>query len=303
VKLLSQKSIRFTALSSALVALSLAGLGCNSSSNNSGPGAAPQQKAPQGPAWQLVYQADAGSNDKTQVVGAYGFTINADGSYLVGPGPQGETLKGNLSSEEFTAIQTALQPVISGDALAQTQTCGASQIVANNDTLTFVHQTTKSTFLNKSMDGTVCANGLDTQTAEDLHDLVVAAASNYYALPFPSACLNAANAVQAMYSGLSACTQDSDCTYLDQNYGAIDATATQTVYVDSCSVVQALPVANTNAVQANLSALQTALATAQSTCGGNIVRSGCTNTVTFSSSQGAPACIQGACHINPALQF
>jgi hypothetical protein len=303
VKLLSQKTIRFTAFSSALVALSLAGLGCNSSDNNN-PGSAPVvQKAPQGPAWQLVYQADAGSNDKTQVVGAYGFTINADGTYVAGPGPQGQTLKGNLSSDEFTAIQTALQPVISGDALAQTQTCGPSQIVESSDTLTFIHQASTTTFLNKSMDGTVCSNGFDTQSAEDLHDLVVAAASNYYALPFPSACLDSANAVQALYAGLSACSQDSDCAYLDQNYNAIDAATSETVYVDSCSVVQALPVANASAVQANLTALQTALVTAQSTCGGNIVRSGCTSTISFSSIQAAPVCLQGACHVNPALQF
>ncbi len=300
MKLLSQKTIRFTALSSALIALSVAGLGCNSSDNQP---AAPVQKAAAGPAWQVVYQADAGTTDKTQVVGAYGFTINADGSYLAGPGPNGETLKGNLTSDEFSAIQTALQPVISGDALSQPQTCGPSQIVSNNDTLTFVHQTAKTAFLSKTTDGTVCANGFDTQTAEDLHDLVVAAATNYYSLPFPSACLDAANAVQAQYAGLTSCNVDADCAYIDQQFNVVDANSNETIYKDACSVVAPLPVANANAVAASLTSLQTALANVQSSCGGNIIRSGCTSPIAFSSMQAAPVCTAGTCQINPALQF
>jgi hypothetical protein len=302
VKLLSQKTIRFSALSSALVALSLSGMGCNSSDNSNNGGQVVQKD--QGPAWQLVYQADAGSNDKTQVVGAYGFTINADGSYVAGPGPAGQILKGSLTSDEFGAIQTALQPAISGDALSQTQTCGPSQVVSNNDTLTFVHQTSHTTFLSKTTDGTLCANGFDTQSGETLHDLVVAAATNYYSLPFPSACLDAANSVQALYTtSLTSCNADADCSYVDQGFNAIDPSASQTVYIDSCSVVQALPVANTTAIQASLSSLQTALANVQSACGGNIIRSGCTAQVSFNSMQAAPVCDHNVCKVNPALQF
>jgi hypothetical protein len=301
VKLLFQKTIRFSVLSSVLVTLSFVGMGCNSSSDNQGGGQVVQKD--QGPAWQLVYQADAGSNDKTQVVGAYGFTINPDGSYLAGPGPAGQTLTGHLTSDEFSAIQTALQPVIAGDALSHPQTCGPSQVVDNNDSLTYVHQTTKTTFLNKTTDGTLCANGFDTESGETLHDLVVAAATNYYSLPFPSACLDAANAVQSLYTGLTSCHADADCSYVDQQFNTIDPSASENVYIDSCSVVQALPVANTTAIQASLTSLQTALANVQSTCGGNIVRSGCTSPVAFNSMQAPPVCDHSVCKVNPALQF
>ncbi len=128
-------------------------------------------------------------------------------------------------------------------------------------------------------------------------------ASLYHHYGPPSACLDAASSVQTLYAGLTSCSVDADCAYIDQQFNVIEANASETVYVDSCSVVQALPVANANAVTASLTSLQTALANVQSTCGGNIVRSGCTTPISFSSMQAAPVCDHSVCRINPSLQF
>jgi len=282
--------------------------GCNSSSSASSPAApgvaVPPAQQNQTPAWKLVYQSNPGSVDPTTVVGAYGFTVAADGTFLAGPGPNGETQAGTLGQDEFANIQTALQPVLQGTALSQPQACAPSQVVDFGDSLTFVKGGVSTEFLTKATDGTVCANGYDVNDAEGLRTAVIAAANNHYALPFPSACLEAANAVQALYSGLSACSQDSDCTYVDQNYNAIPSTNSETVYIDSCSVVQSLPVANANALQAQSAALQAALLNAQTTCGAdNIIRNGCTSPTSFNSMSAAPACVSGVCKVNPSLQF
>jgi hypothetical protein len=307
MKLCIQNSVRLSVLTVAVASLGVFASACNSNSNSSSP-AAPQVQQEQGPAWKLVYQSDAGTADKTTVVGAYGFTVFADQQFQVGPSPDGQTLHGKLSDDEFSAIESALQPVLTGEALSQAQNCGPSQISDHDDSLTFVKGSSSNTFLTKKNDtseGTVCANGYTVDDAEALRTAVIAAATDHYALPFPSACLTAASAVQALYSGLGQCSQDSDCTYVDpSDYSAIPADQSMNVFVDNCSVIQSLPVANTAALAAHATALNAALLNAQTTCGAdNILRSGCTGQVFFNSATAPAACIHGACAVNPQLQL
>jgi hypothetical protein len=289
-------------LTVAMVGLSLAGFACNSN-NNSNVGHSPQVQADQGPAWKLNYTADTGANtDKASVVAGYGFTVTADGNYIVGPGPTGQVLTGQLSSEEFNDILTAIQPVLDVNALTQTENCAPSSVSDTNDQFVLTRSHKDYAFLRKAQDGTVCAKGIDTDGAENLRTAVITAAQDHYALPFPSACLDAAAATELLYAGLQSCHHDSDCAYLDNQYNPIQAGDSQLVYADACSVVKALPVANANAIQAKLADLQAALLTAQQACGADIVRANCVQQTTFQSLQAPAVCdAQGMCKINPSL--
>jgi hypothetical protein len=298
----TEKSIR---LAAAMVGLSLAGFACNSN-NNGNNGHTPQVQADQGPAWKLNYTADTGADtDKANVVAGYGFTVTADGNYIVGPGPSGQVLTGQLSSDEFNDVLTAIQPVLNnGNALAQAQNCAPSSVSDTNDKFVLTRAHKDYAFLNKAQDGTVCAAGIDTDGAEALRTAVITAAQDHYALPFPSSCLDAAAATELLYKGLTSCHHDSDCAYLDQTYTPIDAGSSELVYDDACSVVRALPVANVKAVQAKLADLQAALLTAQQACGADIVRANCAQQTTFQSLQAPAVCgAEGVCKINPSLSL
>jgi hypothetical protein len=297
---MNKNSVRLT---TALVGMSLAGFACNSSNNNTGH--TPQVQAEQGPAWKLNYTADTGADsDKASVVAGYGFTVTADGNYIVGPGPQGQVRTDQLTTEEFNNILTAIQPVLDVNALTQTETCSPSSVSDTNDKFILTRAHKDYAFLRKSQDGTVCAKGIDTDGAENLRAAVLAAAQNHYALPFPSACLDAAAAAEVLFPALQSCHHDSDCAYLDNQYNPIDAGASNLVFVDSCSVVKSLPVANAKAVQAKLANLQAALLATQQACGADIVRANCTAPTTFSSTQAPPVCnAQGLCTVNPSLSF
>lgn len=299
---MNKKSVRLTV---ALMGMSLAGFACNSNNNNNNNGHTPQVQAEQGPAWKLNYTADTGADsDKAGVVAGYGFTVTADGNYIVGPGPQGQVLTGQLSTDEYNQVFTAIQPVLDVNALTQTETCAPSNVSDTNDRFVLTRAHKDYAFLRKSQDGTVCAKGIDTDGAENLRTAVLAAAQNHYVLPFPSACLDAAAAAEVLFPALQSCHHDSDCAYLDNQYNPIDAGASNLVFVDSCSVVKSLPVANAQAVQAKLADLQAALLTTQQACGADIVRANCVAPTTFSSTQAPPVCdSQGMCKVNPSLRF
>src|SRR6185437_2056336 len=113
MKRFNQSTLALTVLS--VSALGFGAAGCNSSS-------APAQAAPQeqtGPAWSLQYKATCAQGSEAQdCVGAYGLQINADGTFVVGPGPQGQTTKGKLDAEDFTALTQAAAGVIDGSSAA-----------------------------------------------------------------------------------------------------------------------------------------------------------------------------------------
>jgi hypothetical protein len=189
MKLFTEKTIRVSYLSLAVLALSIAGAACNS--NDKAPARPAQQvQKDQGPAWKLTYQADAADEEKTEISGAYGFTITADGNFIVGPGPQGQTLTGKLSAEEFSDVTSALQPVLQASLTTQAEDCAPTYMEELSDSLTLIRNHQASAFLHKKAEGEICAQALDADSAVALRDIVLTAVQAHYPLPFPGECLN-----------------------------------------------------------------------------------------------------------------
>jgi hypothetical protein len=264
-----------------------------------------QQPADQSPNWALSYQATCAANiDQTACPGAYGFTVNADGSYQVGPGPQGQTTTGKLAADDFESITSLTGGVIANTtSVARAETCGGDFSVDADYTLTLSKRNLKKTVILHKKGADLCSNRFESETAQSLHTAFVAVVEKYYATPFPNACLEAAQAVSTLYPALEGCKVDADCGYLDQNYNVIATDGEATVFVDNCSVVKNLPAANAEKARENTAALQAALAKAQNACGYGIVRDGCAGTQSFASTAAPAICRQGTCRVNPTLGF
>jgi hypothetical protein len=229
--------------------------------------------------------------------------VSADGSYQVGPGPQGQIVKGTLDSEDFTALTKAAASSIQGSPSALTaESCNGDFTAATNYTLNISRHGKKHELMHKT-GADLCSSELDAESAENLHNEIVELANRYYALPFPDACEDAAQQVSALYAPLGKCSVDADCAYLGSDYAPVTADTSDTIFVDDCSRVKALPVGNIAAVNANLAKLQAALSNAQQTCGVRIARDDCAGSKSFASSAAPAVCQSGACKINPSLGF
>jgi hypothetical protein len=285
----------------AALTISLVGSACNS--QQSAPATQSPQKE-QGPAWELNYQATCmgtgAATDPSSCAGAYGFTVNADGTYQVGPGPRGEVIKGKLDHDDFTSLTTLTSSLVGGNSVLSTESCNGGFSRAEDYTLTLVKHGKKKEVLNKK-GANLCSLHLEAQPAEDLHNEIIDLTEKYYTLPFPDACLEAAANVEALYPLVQKCSVNSDCGYLDLNFQPIPAQGESTVYADNCSVVKSLPAANVASIRNQLGALQSALDQAQTICGARIVREDCPGIQTFSSSAAPAVCEHNQCRPNPSL--
>jgi hypothetical protein len=275
------------------------GYGCNSGHSASNNTSQPDTS----PAWSLEYQTSCAANtDPTSCVGAYGLKLTADGSYEVGPGPQGQTAKGKLDPEDFTSLTQAAAGALDGSSTLSAEACNGYYGNVSDYTLTLVKHGHKSEVLHKSGDN-LCSSKMEQDAAESLHNEILALADKYYPTPFPDACLDAAAEVETLYPSVEKCSTDADCGYLTADYSPIPTDSVQTVYVDNCSLVSSLPAANLSALHASQEKLQAALQKAQQVCGIRIARDGCPAPKSFSSSAAPAVCQQQVCRVNPALGF
>lgn len=296
------KRFKNTSLAVTVLTMSVVGAGCNSSSP--APQSAPAQES--APAWALLYQTTCAAGAAADsCVGAYGFKVNADGTFQVGPGPQGQIVKGTLDSEDFAAVTEAAAGAIDGSSAATAlsgESCNGYFGNVADYTLNIAKHGKKHELMHKT-GGDLCSSELDAAAAEKLHNVIVDLSNHYYPTPFPDTCEEAAAAVQKLYAPLESCNVDADCAYLTANYTPVAADTIDTVYVDDCSKVAPLPAANRAAVTANLKSLQDALTSAQQACGVRIARDDCSAPKSFSSSAAPAVCQHGACKVNPVLGF
>ena len=92
------------------ISASFLAMGCSSKSHGNQPGRNDQSQS--GPAWQLTLKSACSNAAQDQCLARYGFTVDADGNYQVGPGPQGQLRKGTLAESEFAALRSEIQSVI-----------------------------------------------------------------------------------------------------------------------------------------------------------------------------------------------
>jgi hypothetical protein len=292
------KNFRSSVLIVTVLTMGVVGNACNS-----GQSASNTSQPDMSPSWTLQYQATCAANtDPAGCVGAYGFTVAADGSYQVGPGPQGQIAKGHLEAEDFSTLTQTAAGAVDGTAMLSAESCNGYYGNVSDYTLTLVKHGHKTEVLHKT-GADLCSSKLEQDSAEALHNEILALADKYYPTPFPDACLEAAAEVEALYPSVEKCSTDAECGYLTADYTPIPTDSAQTVYVDNCSHVTNLPAANLAAINASGAKLQAALQKAQQICGVRIARDNCSMPKSFSSSAAPAVCQQGVCRVNPILGF
>jgi hypothetical protein len=154
------------------------------------PGTGVPSPAPSTSNWNAVSEKTACeavvSND---CVGVYGFTVMNDGSYVIGPAPNGQTLQGTLPSSEFTTINQDATAV-SGETLGTNFTCTSSQSIPGVQDMLgvlFLGQASATVVYQQEVlsQGSNCYLGAGSQALQlhsDMHTLL----NTHYPVPFPS---------------------------------------------------------------------------------------------------------------------
>jgi hypothetical protein len=276
----------------ALISLGILVGGCSSSSDH--PGSAGGSAS--GPAWTLSFQSSCLDGQDDQCVGKYGFSVSADGKYLVGPGPKGQKIEGKLAEADFSELNAKLTAVMA------TATFDASRGEAHlsdvpyesNDSITLSRQGRSDKIAHNSGADFAYA----TASADDalsLHKAIRDLAKSYYRLPFGNDCGDAALAVEALYSTVQGCNTDADCVYVDaqRGYGVIPPHSEQGILTEDCKAVRPLLAANKLQILSAAQKLIDANAEAAQVCGAEFYRTGCFYEQKVTSV--APACVANRC--------
>lgn len=298
----------------AVLGMSTAISGCFLSSEDK-PAAAPAQ-AQASPLWKLSLQSKC-AGDVTECVAGYGFTMTADGKYIVGPTPAGQTATGTLKPEELKylnekiAALTATAPAShpNGDeaapaegtaeaATAAPQEACEALVNTEEDKLVLTQQG-KEKILAQTREAQLCFQTANNEAASELHEAVKELAAAYYPTPFPNACVDQVNALQSLYATVQSCTADTDCAFVDQSFAAIPASSEQWVSTNAGTQVMPLAVASIKGLASHRDALNQAYGSALSACHLSPAENAATYDG-FMTTSATPRCQQGVCRVTAA---
>lgn len=236
---------------------------CNS--NNQGT-QAPLQS---GPSWTLGLKGQCEEQSDT-CLAKYGFTVDALGNYQMGPAPNGQVEKGILAPSELKLIQDALNKAVPGTSA---RAIGSGCLATNESTdlkpfesgeLT-LSRPGKPTLKLVSLDpsGKLCLQSASLDAAQGLQNTILKLVeAKYDGMAFPSACRTELASLDQAYTQVKSCTQDSDCTYVDQNF---DTTPRLDIRNYTWRTMP-LVVANANLLKENADSLQESFNQATSAC-------------------------------------
>jgi len=294
----------------ALVVLTAFGIasalvGCHSKSNQAVPPAPPakpttpeKDKGEQARlGWTLTFQSKCAEDvDKSQCLGAFGFTVLTQGEYKVGPGPLGEQRNGTLSADELQSLNAVIASSVEGNAV-RSAAHEAIEGSDSEDTLTLIRGSGSPEILVKVSNTDLT---FQTPTAGDAKSLLTVMrnlAVKYYKLPFPDECNDGSASLKALLSSVQTCTVDTDCTYLDSNLDPVASNSQGDLITDDCSIIAPLVVGNTETIKAKGSQILEGFDKVRNACGESMMRADCTNITVVKLKGEAPACQQGVCKL------
>ncbi|MCM2322761.1 MAG: hypothetical protein NDJ90_05830 [Oligoflexia bacterium] len=282
-----------------VLTLAVIGTGCTKSKGGM-PSQQPELRRQ--PAWTLTLNSACASYVDEYCVARHGFKATADGTFEIGPGPQGQVKTGKLEAEELAQLETLVRDLSGASALTgrDAESCVDFEefVPDSQDRITFTRNGTELT-LYRTEEARTCYQGLSRETNDQLHHAIRTLADKYYALPFPDTCAEAADAIHNRYAPVQGCATDNDCAYITESYEVIPSSANQYVITDNCSMIPPLVVGNAKLVETAKAELLESLLAAQNVCGQRIIRNDCLGIAGFESSLGAPVCQQGVCRVHP----
>lgn len=258
--------------------------------------------APVDSSWTLRLKSECGDTDRTQCIAGYGFSVDHDGQYALGPGPQGEIRKGSLSQEEIQQTRAIMDNLQLSGARSlfqgHSETCVGRESQSDLDSVTLI-QNNQERLLTQSRSDRFCYALEALTDAEALQEHLRKLSRKYYSTPFPDACLDLASKIEQEYTALLSCTVDTDCAYVDVSYSPVAENEIQFIYTDMCSVLKPLAVANRALLSTSSENLVSSRERLRDTCGERIVRESCAAIDGFQASEAPPVCEVGVCRTNP----
>jgi len=153
------------------------------------PSASPSSSPSSGFAWnQVSEQTECETGTPNSCLGFYGFTVENDGTYEIGPSPSGFVLHGTLNASEFAMInRDATQ--LSTETLGSDYTCESGQFtpgVQDNVGVLFPGESTGTVVYQQELatQGSNCFLGAGPNALQ-LHTDMHALLTELYTLPFP----------------------------------------------------------------------------------------------------------------------
>ncbi len=277
---------------------------CSSQTTGPRPAAATGKQLPPA-SWKLHLKASCPTGTAPEsCVGAYGFTLLESGRFEVGPGPHGETWGGQIEADELETVKGNLDTLIQDPAILSQQSvrCEDLQTEDSREEQLSFSRGGDPRELSRYQGKQFCAIGGKQGPASSLHQAVLVLAKRHYPTPFPSSCLERAQAVESLYGALTGCQKDADCTYLDNSYAPIPPQAVGYVALENCTWVPTLPVANAALVHDAQDRLVAGLQEARQVCGAQLTRVGCPGLRGFQSNSAPPVCDAGTCKVNPSVR-
>jgi hypothetical protein len=304
----SQIATTLSILSLATIAVAMSSCGGNSDKPGASP--TPQKQQVKAPAWKVSLKSACAGVTDGSCKGQYGFSIDANGSYLIGPAPSGQTLTGQIAADKLADIAAKVNAFGNlSTASAGAENCqlvaedaDAATIAAAADTLTLTQQSGDKVLL-LAKDNSSCYEVSDTSAVDGLHHAMSALENASYPAIFPDACSDSVALLQQEYASVQGCSTDTDCTYYNVNLSGdaptFDVTTSGAVFTDSvygsCSMISPLVVANSAQLSASTDALAKAIQASLTACQDR-QPADCT-AATLDASL-APSCVHNVCTLN-----
>ena len=171
-------------------------LSCGGGSNNGAqaPGqAAPPPTASPSPTSGAQGWTSLSENTSCAVVGAdlcagaYGFSVDMNGNYIVGPSPSGLTLTGQITAAELSALTVDANALAASSPAGSNQSCstiGVQPGVDDSANITLTSGAVSSYYLQSGTAGSLCTEG-DPGSAQSTYATIHSLLLKYYGVPFP----------------------------------------------------------------------------------------------------------------------
>jgi hypothetical protein len=201
--------------------------------------------------WNLVYHSQCPGKNKEDCRGSYGFELLSDGSFKVGPGPNGEMYTGVVIEEDLKEIKglkqriLAITPSTPGTTRSPTDYDHCHPNI-NPDIYETIEMTndTQSLTLLQSSDSDFCFNRITNEEALQLSSEMRILLEKYHPEKFPNDCLVSRHALHELFLKVSQCDRDEECSYLNENFLPIPIDQVNSIPQENCAFVRPLIVAN-----------------------------------------------------------
>lgn len=250
--------------------------------------------------WMLKYQAKCSEDiDPSECTGAYGFVIEKNGDYTVGPDSKGQIRSGKLSESDLGLITSSLQSTISQNGLKPEAQAVYEEADGKEIQISFMRGTGAPEDLVKVSGSDIFYQMQSLEEAKTLLANMNEFASKY-AAHFPDNCKEGATAFNLLMNEVQKCNADADCAYLNDGYEVIPNNSGAELTTDTCSIVNPLVVGNIALVRENANKLAESLNAVQAACGYDSERMARNEECSFKFFKltgAAPVCQAGKCKL------